>query len=156
MPSQEMLDFAAVVAPLAERLADVDLRDPARARAEIERLAPIDGDLVRGIRAAAFAGARAGWLLPKENGGLRFGRVAKDAAGFSVDAVWMGEPPGPRHIHPNGEIDLLFVDEGTPRFDGNDPGWAVYPPGSEHVPAVTGGSMLILYFLPGGAIEWTG
>ena len=33
-------------------------------------------------------------------------------------------------------------------------GGAVYGPGSEHVPAVTGGEMLILYLLPDGAIEW--
>ena len=42
----------------------------------------------------------------------------------------------------------------TQRFDGNAPGWVVYGRGSAHVPTVTGGEMLILYFLPGGAIEF--
>jgi len=32
----------------------------------------------------------------------------------------------------------------------------VYGAGSEHVPTVTDGAMLILYFLPGGAIEFLG
>ena len=155
MQVQDMKAFAGLVQPLAEALAAVPVDDPAAAAEALARVAPIDGPLVQEIRAAALAGAEAGWLLPKEHGGVRFGRVAKDAAGFSVDAVWLGDQPGPRHVHPNGEIDLLFVDGGEPRFDGHEPGWAVYPPGSEHVPAVTGGSMLILYFLPGGAIEWT-
>ena len=44
--------------------------------------------------------------------------------------------------------------DGTPDFDGHGSGWAVYPSGSVHVPDVTGGTMLILYFLPGGEIEW--
>jgi hypothetical protein len=30
----------------------------------------------------------------------------------------------------------------------------VFPPDSAHVPTVTGGRMLIVYFLPGGAVEW--
>ena len=95
------------------------------------------------------------WLLPKSSGGIRFGRVAKDLHGFAVDAVLM-DVPGPRHRHPNGEIDLCFVTKGEPRFDGQPAGWVVYGKGSAHVPTVTGGEMLILYFLPGGAIEFVG
>jgi len=48
----------------------------------------------------------------------------------------------------------MFVTGGDPRFDGHPEGWAVYAPGSVHVPEVTGGEMLILYLLPEGAIEW--
>ena len=99
--------------------------------------------------------ASAGWLLPKEAGGVKFGRIAKDLEGFSVDAVLMSSP-GPRHRHPNGEIDLCFALDGEPRFDGNPEGWTVYAPDSTHVPTVRGGTMLILYFLPGGAIEFLG
>ena len=154
MTDTDLKAFADLVAPLADMLAGVSLDDPARAATRIEELAPFEGDLVQGVRDAMFAGADAGWLLPKDAGGVRFGRVAKDLHGLSVDAVWMDSAPGPRHVHPRGEIDLLFGESGTPRFDGHPPGWAVYGAGSEHVPAVTGGSMLILYFLPGGAIEW--
>ncbi len=153
MQADDMAVFAARVRPVAEALRQVPL-DPERAAPVLARVAPLNGALVRGLRDAAFAGAAAGWLLPKEHLGVRFGRVAKDLAGFSVDAVRLAAAAGPRHLHPNGEIDLLWVESGAPRFDGHAPGWAVYPPGSEHVPAVTGGSMLILYFLPGGAIEW--
>ena len=33
-------------------------------------------------------------------------------------------------------------------------GWVVESPGSEHVPTVEGGRMLIVYLLPEGAIEF--
>ncbi len=61
---------------------------------------------------------------------------------------------GPGHTHERGEVDLCFVVDGDPRFDGNPAGWTVYPPGSWHRPTVTGGAMDILYFLPDGAIRF--
>lgn len=141
------------LAPLIEILRGIDPKEREAAVAALRKAAPLDGALVRGIRALAEAGATAGWLLPKENAGVRFGRVAKDLGGFSVDAVHMSGP-GPEHVHPNGEIDLCFARKGTPTFDGKPEGWVVYGPGSRHVPTVRGGEMLILYFLPGGAIEF--
>lgn len=149
----DMQTFAEQVRPLAEALAPISLDDTTSAEAAIEKAAPIDGEMIAAIRDAAVAGMKDGWLLPKENGGVRFGRVSKDLAGFSVDAVWM-QGPGPRHRHPRGEIDLMFPLDGEPEFDGRAPGWAVYGPASAHVPTVSGGAMLILYFLPGGEIEW--
>ena len=107
---------------------------------------------IHGLGWAAIAIIGSDWLLPRAQGGIRFGRVAKDLHGFSVDAVLM-DVPGPRHRHPNGEIDLCFPTRGEPKFDGHGPGWVVYGRGSAHVPTVRGGEMLILYFLPGGAIE---
>ncbi len=149
-----MLDtFALEITPLAERLAGLDLDDPTALQEKLARDLPLDDPLIATIRAAAEQGVEAGWLLPKQNGSLRYGRVAKDLAGFSVDAVWM-DGPGPKHRHPNGEIDLCFAIDGTPAFDGHPPGWTVYGKGSAHVPTVSGGTMLILYFLPAGAIEW--
>ena len=44
--------------------------------------------------------------------------------------------------------------EGEPTFDGHEPGWVVFPPGSHHIPTVEGGTMLFLYFMPGGAVVW--
>jgi len=149
----EQENFKTRLLPLIEVLRSVDASEPAAAVAGLNAKAPLSGELVRGIRAAAEEGAAAGWLLPRENAGVRFGRVAKDIGGFSVDAVSM-HGPGPEHVHPNGEIDLCFACEGTPTFDGQPEGWVVYRPGSRHVPTVQGGKMLILYFLPGGAIDF--
>lgn len=143
--------MAAVLAPLAQALAGVDLSDPAAARSEVESRAPFAGELIQRVREAAFHGAQEGWLLPRAAGEIKFGRVVKDLEGFSVDAVWMSGP-GPRHRHPQGEIDLCFAEDGDPRFDGSAEGWVVYGPESVHVPTVRDGSMLILYFLPGGEI----
>lgn len=144
--------FVDLLTPLAEALRGLDV-DAAGAAAEAERRAAFAGRQVAAIRAAAVASIGSDWLLPKQAGGIRFGRIAKDVAGFTVDAVLMAVP-GPRHRHPNGEIDLCFATRGQARFDGRPEGWVVYGKGSVHVPTVTGGEMLILYFLPGGAIEF--
>ena len=74
----------------------------------------------------------------------------KDLSGYSVDFVWM-EGPAAGHTHTKGEINLGFAMSGKPLFDGRPPGWVVFPPGSHHIPTVTGGEMLLVYFLPGGA-----
>jgi hypothetical protein len=144
--------FASLLRPLARTLRGIDLRAADCAR-RVERALPFRGGLVGAVRAAATAAAGSDWLLPKENAGIRFGRPAKDLLGFSVDAVLM-DKPGPRHRHPNGEIDLCFAVAGSPRFDGHAEGWVVYGPDTTHVPTVAGGTMLILYFLPGAAIEF--
>jgi hypothetical protein len=106
------------------------------------------------VRALAAVGIEEGWLVPREAGpNCRFGRLVKDMGGYAVDCVLMsGEALG--HRHPRGEVNLCLAWEGDPRFDGHAPGWVVYPPGSHHVPTVTGGTMLFLYFVPGGAVEW--
>jgi hypothetical protein len=62
--------------------------------------------------------------------------------------------PGPRHRHPRGELNYCIALEGAPTFMGQAPGWVVEPPGSEHVPTVAGGRMLIVYLLPQGEIEF--
>lgn len=144
--------FVELVRPLAKALAAVDVQAK-DAAAQAERAAPFQGPIVAAIRAAAMAAIPSDWLLPKAQGGIRFGRVAKDLHGFAVDAVLMAVP-GPKHRHPNGEIDLCFATSGRPRFDGSSAGWVVYGRDTTHVPTVTDGEMLILYFLPGGAIEF--
>lgn len=146
-------DLLKALTPLAAALEGLSLDDPAAARAEIERRLPFDGPAVKAVREAAMAGAEAGWLLPRQNGEVRFGRVTKSLHGFSVDAVLMSTP-GPQHRHPNGEIDLCFTTKGDARFDGHPQGWVVFGPMSVHIPTVSDGEMLILYFLPGGAIEF--
>lgn len=104
------------------------------------------------------AGVAEGWLCQREGGGIRYGRVFKPEAalhGFSVDVVEMADVVGPHHSHPNGEIDLILPRGGSARFDEHPSGWLVYGPGSAHHPTVSGGSALVLYLLPDGAISFT-
>jgi hypothetical protein len=142
--------------PLLDFCAGLDLRQPDAARSALTRAFPLDGAVLRGVRAAMEAGVAAGTLCQRGAPPVQWSRVFKAAPetrDFSADAVLMSAP-GPRHVHPNGEVDLCFALDGAPTFDGNPPGWTVYPPGSAHVPTVSGGTMLILYLLPGGAIEF--
>lgn len=144
--------FVELLRPLANALLAVEVQ-AGDAAAQAERAAPFAGALVAAVRTAALANVDSAWLLPKAQGGIRFGRVAKELEGFSVDAVLM-DVPGPKHRHPNGEIDLCLPTQGEPRFDGQPAGWVVYGKDTTHIPTVRGGQMLILYFLPGGAIEF--
>lgn len=110
------------------------------------------------LQSTCEAGVAEGWLCQREAGGIRYGRVFKpDGAlhGFSVDVVEMDEVAGPHHSHPNGEIDLILPRKDSARFDGHPAGWLVYGPGSAHCPTVCGGSALVLYLLPEGAITFT-
>ncbi|MEZ4340092.1 MAG: DUF4863 family protein [Sandaracinaceae bacterium] len=144
----------AVLAPVLEVVRTIDPSEP-DARATLDAKLPVGSPALEALRAVVREGVAAGWLASRENAGIRFGRVRKaaDAADLSIDCVHMDQP-GPGHTHPNGEIDLCFAVEGSPTFDGREPGWTVYPPGSWHVPTVAGGVMDILYFLPGGAIRF--
>lgn len=148
--------FLEAVQPVLDRLAGVDSADPELAD-RLNRELPLTGELVATLRAAARAGVEDGWLCPREAGGIQFGRALKpspESHGYSVDAVVMDRVVGPKHTHTNGEIDLCFTEEGEARFDGHPEGWVVYGPGSTHKPTVKDGRMLILYFLPDGAIEF--
>ena len=71
----------------------------------------------------------------------------------SIDAVRLSGP-GVWHRHTSGEVDLCFASGDEPRFDGQAEGWVVFSPGSDHVPTVEGGTMDILYFIPGGQLQW--
>jgi len=153
--------IAALEAPLREA-ASVDLADPAAARSALRRAWTPEGPAGQALRAALVEALEAGTICDRGPPECRYSRLIKaDTAGaagapghgFSVDLVCM-TAPGPRHRHPRGEVNLCFALEGSPRFDGQPEGWVVFPPGSEHVPTVTGGRMLIAYFLPGGEIEF--
>ncbi len=87
---------------------------------------------------------------------VRWGRAAKpseETFGYSIDVVYMNGA-GPKHRHPRGEVDYCIAVEGSPTFDGRPPGWVVLPEDSIHVPTVEGGTMLIVYLLPDGEIEF--
>jgi hypothetical protein len=110
------------------------------------------------LRQACLDGVAEGWMCGREHAGIRYGRVIKpadDTARFSVDVVDMDEVAGGHHVHPLGEIDLVMPLRGDARLNGHGAGWWVCPPGSAHVPAVSGGRALVLYLLPEGQIEFT-
>lgn len=142
--------------PLCEAAAGLDLTDPRAARAElVRRFDPASAaarEVERGLRALLAEGRIA------ERGELpvKWGRVSKavpETQDFSIDVVHMNGA-GPRHRHPHGEVNYCIALDGAPRFEGEPPGWVVLAPGSDHVPTVTGGTMLIVYLLPQGALEW--
>lgn len=142
------------LAPVMDLVTTLDLDDPDTARAELERRLPAGSEQLAEIGALLRAGIESGELCDRQNGGVKFSRLKKSAGDdLSIDLVHMSAP-GPGHTHPNGEVDLCFAVSGEPTFDGRAPGWTVYPKGSWHVPTVDGGVMDIIYFLPGGAIEF--
>ncbi len=150
-PNEFTALIAEVTRHLEGRALDAKLDD------ELNRTFPPDGPTLRALLDACRQAIAAGWMCQREAGGIRFGRVVKpgDAThGFSVDVVEMENVAGPHHRHPGGEIDLVMpLTEGA-RFDGRGAGWVVYAPGSAHRPTVGGGKALVLYLLPGGAIEF--
>jgi len=141
--------------PIVEFLDTLDASDEKAVSAVSEKF-PADSSEMQGLAKLVAQGVQDGWLCDRDGGpGVQYSRVTKDmgAASFSIDAVRM-DRPGPGHAHPNGEFDLCFAVDGAPLFDGQKPGWTVYAPGSWHVPTVEHGTMNILYFLPGGAIQF--
>jgi hypothetical protein len=119
---------------------------------------PAGGAAFAELAALCREGRDEGWLCAREAGGIRFGRPIKpgpESHGFSVDVVEMDDVIGPHHRHPQGEIDMIMPIDAGARFDGAGKGWKVYAPGSAHFPTVSGGKALVLYLLPGGAIDFT-
>ncbi|MGR3362921.1 MAG: 4-hydroxylaminobenzoate lyase [Maritimibacter harenae] len=150
-------DFSVLVGSIAARLEGVPLDD--KMAEFLNREYPADGADFKRLSELCAEGEREGWLMEREAGGIKFGRAIKPggpAGGFSVDVVRMKDVKGPHHVHTNGEIGAVMPLEGQPKFDAFEPGWYVYPPGSDHHPTVTGGDAYVLYLLPDGAIEFTG
>ncbi len=124
-----------------------------------ERFAPSDPAMLA-LADTLREGVEQGWLCNRGEPSARFSRVAKagpQTRGLSIDVVSL-LGPAVRHRHPRGEITFGIptspADGDTARFDGHPPGWVVMEPGSVHTPTVTGSPMILMYFLPGGAVEW--
>jgi hypothetical protein len=153
--SEAREEFETLLRHLIPAVDAIDAAAPEAAMEQLNENHPLDGEEGARIFELAREGLEAGWLAPREAGpGVRFGRLAKDMGGYSVDAVVMETCEALGHTHTNGEINMCFALEGEPRFDGHRPGWVVFPPGSHHVPTVTGGTMLFIYFMPGGQVVW--
>ena len=142
--------------PLLRAAQGLDLSAPAKARAELARRLDPAGPEARALDTALKELLAAGRVAERGALPVKYGRVAKagePTLGFSIDVVHMNGA-GPLHLHPNGEVNYCVALDGQPTFDGHPPGWVVFPPGSKHVPTVAGGTMLIVYLLPQGAIEF--
>ncbi len=148
--------FVDLMASITDRIAGKHLDK--QLEAELNAEFPADGPAFRDVFDACRAGVAAGWMCNREGHGIRYGRVLKPSDvthEFSVDVVEMEDIKGPHHKHPNGEIDLIMPLSPGARFDGCGAGWLVYGPGTAHSPTVSEGNALVLYLLPGGAIEFT-
>jgi hypothetical protein len=143
--------------PLLEAARGVDLAQPAAAKAELDRRLDPAGETARALGRELRALLDSGAIANRGELPVRYGRVAKagpETNGFSIDVVLMNGA-GPRHRHPSGEVNFCVALDGQPTFDGEPAGWVVLPPDSSHVPTVENGTMLIVYLLPDGAIEFS-
>jgi hypothetical protein len=148
--------FKPLIAVVTDRIRGRPL--DAQLDADLNREFPADGPVFESIFKACQAAIAAGWMCNREGGGIRYGRVIKPDASlgqFSVDVVEMKDLAGPHHRHPNGEIDLIMPLTPGATFNGRPAGWLVYGPDTSHRPTVAGGTALVLYLLPEGAIEFT-
>ncbi len=142
--------------PLLEAARGLDLAQPGAAEALLNQRFPPHSPAALALNEQLFELLAAGRIAERGAPPVRYGRVAKASPAtleHSIDVVLM-TAPGPRHRHPQGEIDYCVARSGSPTFDGKPPGWLVLPPDSVHVPTVAGGEMLVVYLLPGGAIEF--
>ena len=142
--------------PLLAAASGLDLSDPDSARDELTRRFDPAGDEAKTLRASLIDLLDEGSIAENGEMPVKWGRVAKasgDTSGFSIDVVLMNGP-GPRHTHPSGEVNYCIPMEGEPSFEDTPAGWVVMPKGSTHVPTVDNGTMLIVYLLPGGEIEF--
>jgi hypothetical protein len=143
--------------PLIDAARGLDLAQPDVARDELASRFPPRGQRALALNQKLVALLEEGRIAERGALPVKFGRVTKalpESDDFSIDVVDMNGP-GPHHKHPGGEVNYCIALEGEPRFEGHSPGWVVMPPGSGHVPTVSGGRMLIVYLLPKGQIEFT-
>lgn len=142
--------------PLLRAAEGVDLTRPDTAKRELEKRFDPAGSGAAQLASELKKLLDAGAIANRGELPVRWGRVAKPSDAtrdFSIDVVLMNGA-GPRHAHPLGELNYCVALDGAPRFDGQPPGWVVLAPNSSHVPTVTGGTMLIVYLLPQGRIEF--
>ena len=130
---------------------DVD----AQLQYDLSKTFPMSSPAVQQLKHWCINNIQTGAIRMRGPQTLRFGNLLKGT--MRIDIVDM-TGVGPGHTHPNGEINLSFATEstqtGSPSFDGQTEGWLVKPPNSWHTPNVANGRMVIVYFLPHGAIQF--
>ncbi len=153
---QPKVQFLATLRPVLETIGSQQL--DAGLDVQLNRDFPPGSPVFEDIREACRAGAEDGWMQLQGDASRRGARViepAAESAGLSVDVVELADIVGPHHRHPGGEICAVLPVTAGARFDGRGEGWTVYPPGSEHWPSAEGGRLRVMFFLPGGVIEYT-
>ena len=151
-----MSDLKSLLEPISRSIPELDLSDGAAAETALNERFPPDSAEIAAIREAAFAALEAGEIAERGEPGMKWGRLSKPAetpGGSSIDVVYMSDSSGPPHTHTNGEVCLCLAESDGATFEGRGDTWIVMPAGSRHVPTVAQGSMLILYWLPEGAVE---
>jgi hypothetical protein len=164
--TQSLEQLLALLSPILARVVELDVERHTtpeailELEATLEREHPHASPQVQAIGELLARGVREGWLADRGAPEARFGRVAKPGpatCGLSIDVVSM-LGAGVEHSHPRGEVTLGFPaephSEQSCHFEARPPGWVVLGAGSRHVPTVTGARMNLIYFLPGGAVEW--
>jgi len=144
--------------PILDAAHGLDLSDADAARTELARRFDPAGEQAAQLTASLRQLLEEGRICDRGEAPMRWGRVTKateESRDFSIDVVLM-DGAGPKHRHPAGEVNFCIAIDGAPKFDGHGPGWVVFPPDSTHVPTVSGGTMLIVYLLPQGAMEFIG
>jgi hypothetical protein len=152
-----MNELHEALAPVSRLVATLDLSKTEEAEATLTQTFPPSGKEVERLRSLALESLKDGKICFRGEPGMTFSRVLKpeaDAGGCSVDAVHMTDTQGPVHTHLKGEVCLCIPTKQAPTFEGRSATWMVLPPGSRHRPTVAGGTMLILYWWPGGAVAW--
>lgn len=153
-----MTDLKSLLAPISIFVKGLDLEDPKAAEDALNRKWPANSAEATALRTAALDALKAGTICNRENAGVKFSRVLKpehDAGGCSIDAVFMKDCSGPVHTHTKGEVCFCIPTDGKPAFEGRTDTWVVMRTGSRHMPTVKGGTMLILYWWPEGAVAWS-
>jgi hypothetical protein len=157
MSQQQIKEFAAVIRPVIETIAETGIMPGLED--QLNSTFPPGADTFRNIERACHAAIEAGWMCTQGGQGRRFGRVVEpttDTQNLSIDVVDLTDIVGPHHRHPTGEVCMVMPVTKSAKFDGHGAGWCVNLPGTAHHPTVTDGRALVLYLLPEGKIEFTG
>ena len=151
--------FEALMVQIVDQIGDAEWND--NLTTDLASRFPPGGETFEALRALCENGIETGWMGLQGDDTRKGARVIEPGElpgeplrNLSVDVVELADIVGPHHAHPGGEIcAVMEVTQGA-RFDGNGEGWVVYPPGSSHWPSAEGGRLRVMFFLPGGKIEY--